>query len=68
VVEELRKLNKDLDSFLESTNIPLNPKGNTPLSVEIMDLIAQVMKEVMMENKEREKENSLKAHHQPSQI
>jgi hypothetical protein len=34
VVEELRKINRDWDSFLTSTNIPLDPKGDTPLSVE----------------------------------
>jgi hypothetical protein len=36
VVEELRKLNRDWDSFLASTNIPLDPKGDTPLSAEIL--------------------------------
>jgi hypothetical protein len=35
VVEEIRNLNKDLDSLLTSTNISLDPKGDTPLSVEI---------------------------------
>jgi hypothetical protein len=34
VVEELRKLNRDWDSFLTSTNISLDPKGDTPLSAE----------------------------------
>jgi hypothetical protein len=36
VVEVLRKLHRDWDSFLASTNILLEPKGDTPLSVEIM--------------------------------
>jgi hypothetical protein len=34
VVEEIRKLNRDCDSFLTSTNISLDPKGDTPFSVE----------------------------------
>ena len=34
VVEELKKLNRDWDSFLASTNIHLDPKGDTPSSVE----------------------------------
>jgi hypothetical protein len=34
VVEELGKLNRDWGSFLTSTNISLDPKGDTPLSVE----------------------------------
>jgi hypothetical protein len=34
VVEELRKINRDWNSFLTSTNIPLDPKDDTPLSVE----------------------------------
>jgi hypothetical protein len=34
VVEELGKLNRDLDSFLTSTNSFLDPKGDTPFSVE----------------------------------
>jgi hypothetical protein len=34
VVEELRKINKEWDSFLNSTNISLDPKGDTPFSAE----------------------------------
>jgi hypothetical protein len=34
VVEELRDLNKDCDSFLISTNIPRDPKGDIPLSAD----------------------------------
>jgi hypothetical protein len=34
VVEELKKSNRDWDSFLASTNIPLDPKGDTPSSAE----------------------------------
>ena len=34
VVEELRKLNMNWDSFLTSANISLDPKGDNPLSVE----------------------------------
>jgi hypothetical protein len=34
VVEEIRKLNRNWDYFLTSTNIPLDPKGDTPLSIE----------------------------------
>jgi hypothetical protein len=34
VVEEIRKLNMDWDSFLTSKSIPLDPKGDTPLSAE----------------------------------
>jgi hypothetical protein len=34
VLEELKKLNKDWDSFLASTRIYLDPKGDTPLSDE----------------------------------
>jgi hypothetical protein len=34
VVEEIRKLNKYWDSFLHSTNISLDSKGDTPLSTE----------------------------------
>jgi hypothetical protein len=34
VVEELRHLNKDWDSFLISANIPKEPKGDIPLSAE----------------------------------
>jgi hypothetical protein len=34
VVEELRKINRDWESFLTSTNISLDPKGDTPLSAE----------------------------------
>jgi hypothetical protein len=34
IVEELRKLNREWDSFLSSANIPLEPKRDTPLSVE----------------------------------
>jgi hypothetical protein len=34
VVEELKKLNRDWDSFLASTKIHLDPKGDTPSSVE----------------------------------
>jgi hypothetical protein len=34
VVEELRHLNKDCDSFLISANIPREPKGDIPLSTE----------------------------------
>jgi hypothetical protein len=29
-------MNRDWDSFLASTNIPLDPKGDTPLSAEIL--------------------------------
>jgi len=36
VVEELKKINRDWDSFLSSSNIPLYPKRDTPLSVEIL--------------------------------
>jgi hypothetical protein len=36
VVEELRNLNRDWDSFLSSTDIPLDPKRDTPFSVEIL--------------------------------
>jgi hypothetical protein len=36
VVEEIRKLHRDWDSFLASTNIPLDPKGDTPFFVERM--------------------------------
>jgi hypothetical protein len=36
VIEDLRKLNRDWDSFLASTNTPLNPKGDTPMYVERM--------------------------------
>jgi hypothetical protein len=34
VVEELKKSNRDWDSFLTSTNISLDPKGDTPSSAE----------------------------------
>jgi hypothetical protein len=34
VVEELRKLNMNWDSFLTSANISLDPKGDNPLSIE----------------------------------
>jgi hypothetical protein len=34
VVEELRKLNREWDPFLASTNIPLDPKGDTPSPAE----------------------------------
>jgi hypothetical protein len=34
VVEELRKINMNWDSFLTLANISLDPKGDTPLSVE----------------------------------
>jgi hypothetical protein len=34
VVEEIRNINRVCDSFLVSTNTPLDPKGDTPLSVE----------------------------------
>jgi hypothetical protein len=34
VVEEIRKINRDWDSFLTSTNISLDPKGDTPLFAE----------------------------------
>jgi len=37
VLEELKKLNRDWDSFLASTNIPLDPKGDAPSFVERMD-------------------------------
>jgi hypothetical protein len=36
VAEDLTKLNRDWDSFLASTNIPLDPKGDTSLSAERM--------------------------------
>jgi len=36
VVEEIEKSNRDWDSFLASKNIPLDPKGGTPSSVEKM--------------------------------
>jgi len=34
VVEEIKKLNRDWDSFLTLENIPLYPKGYTPSSAE----------------------------------
>jgi hypothetical protein len=34
VVEDLRNLNRDWESFLTSTNIFLYPKGDIPLSIE----------------------------------
>jgi hypothetical protein len=34
VVEEVRHLNKDWDSFLVSDNIPKDPKGDIPLSTK----------------------------------
>jgi hypothetical protein len=34
VVEELRGLDKDWDSFLISTDIPKDPKGDFPLPTE----------------------------------
>jgi len=34
VVEELRKVNREWDSFLASKNILLYPKGNTPTPAE----------------------------------
>jgi hypothetical protein len=34
VVEELRHLNKEWDSFMISANIPRDPKGDIPLYVE----------------------------------
>jgi hypothetical protein len=37
VVEELKKLNRDWDSFLASKNIPLDPKGDTPSSAKKVD-------------------------------
>ena len=36
MVEYIRKLNRDWDYFLASTNIPLDPKGDTPLSTKIL--------------------------------
>jgi hypothetical protein len=34
VVEELRHLNKDWNSFMILANIPRDPKGDVPLSAE----------------------------------
>jgi len=34
VVENIRNLKRDCDSFSSSTNIPLDPKGDMPLSAE----------------------------------
>jgi hypothetical protein len=36
VVEELKKSRREEDSFLASTNIPLEPKGDTPSYVDRM--------------------------------
>jgi hypothetical protein len=36
VVEELRKVNREWDPFLASTNILLDPKGDTPSPAEKM--------------------------------
>jgi hypothetical protein len=53
VVEELRKLNMEWNYFLTLSNIPLDPKGDTPCLLKEWPLIAQVVKEEMLQNKER---------------
>jgi hypothetical protein len=64
VIEELRKMNMDWDSFLASTNIPLDPKGDTPLSAEKLPLRAQVEKEKVLQSREKERKRRLRVLHQ----
>jgi hypothetical protein len=66
VVEELRHLNKDWDSFMISANIPRDPKGDIPLSVEESMLhSAEARKEYVM-GKRKGKEIEDSSSHQPT--
>jgi hypothetical protein len=54
VVEELRHLNKDWDSFMILVNIPRDPKGGIPLSTRETTLHSVGEERKMLREKERE--------------
>jgi len=60
VIEEIRKINMDLKSFLTSTNISLDPKGYTPLSAKILasNKLGQKGRSVVERGKRKEVEGS----------
>jgi hypothetical protein len=66
VVEELRHLNKDWDSFLISANIPRDPKGDIPLSAEESTLHSSEVRKEDVTGKRKGKEIEDSSFSQPT--
>jgi hypothetical protein len=66
VVEELRNLNKDWNSFLISANIPRDPKGDIPLSAEKSTLHSSEVRKEDVTEKRKGKEIEDSSFSQPT--
>jgi hypothetical protein len=62
VLEELKKLNNDWDSFLSPTRIYLDPKGDTPLSDEKTSPL------IPEDSKRREKRSAEEGHEKVKEV